>query len=219
MKILDAGCGIGGSAIWLAQNIGCSVTGITLVPHQVKQARRLASKYQLSDLTHFEIQDFTQTNFPANTFDIVWATESTGHAPDKLKFITEAYRILKPQGRLVVADYYRTKKHLTPKQTTLMDQFLTGWILTNLPSINQYQNWLTNVGFIRIQTRNITRNILPFSKWLARTCKLLLPLAYIGKFLHALNQTEINNAKASIAQYPALTQNLWQYYLVLAQKP
>src|SRR5215216_5216255 len=48
--VLDAGCGIGGSAIWLVKNIGCKVTGITLNDNQIKHANAFAKKEVLEHL-------------------------------------------------------------------------------------------------------------------------------------------------------------------------
>ena len=94
-KVLDAGCGIGGSSLWLAKNIGCNVTGISLSAKQVQTANNLALAENLQTLAIFDQQDFTATKYTAESFDIIWAIESVCHASDKSKFINEAYRLLK----------------------------------------------------------------------------------------------------------------------------
>ncbi len=72
-RVLDAGCGLGGSSFWLAQNLGARVVGITLAQSQVDQARRIAARRGLADKVEFERADFTCTPFPSGSFDVVWA--------------------------------------------------------------------------------------------------------------------------------------------------
>ena len=90
-KILDAGCGIGGSAIWLAKNYPVSVTGITLSKKQVEKARQLAKKHGVQDTVDFSLQNFLHTEFPSEYFDVVWAIESVCHAEKKQKNCDDPY--------------------------------------------------------------------------------------------------------------------------------
>ena len=62
-RVLDAGCGIGGSSIWLAENRGVRVTGITLSDLQVSQARHNAAQRGVSDRVDFQTADFFATPF------------------------------------------------------------------------------------------------------------------------------------------------------------
>ena len=94
--ILDAGCGIGGSSIFLAERIGCSVTGISLSERQVNKAKELAIEKKVEANVDFKVMNFCVTNFPDENFDVVWGCESICYADDKEQFIKEAYRVLKP---------------------------------------------------------------------------------------------------------------------------
>ena len=67
-RILDAGCGVGGSAIWLAKTYGVEVLGITPVASQVERARRYAQEQGITDRVSFEQQDYTHTTFPRGQF-------------------------------------------------------------------------------------------------------------------------------------------------------
>src|SRR5262249_35256079 len=107
--VLDAGCGVGGSALWLARACHVHVTGITLVASQVAPARRFA---QAQPHVTFEQQDYAHTTFPDASFDVVWAVESACHAPDKRAFIQEARRLLRPGGRLGMVEYMRVSRPL-----------------------------------------------------------------------------------------------------------
>src|SRR5262249_2568233 len=68
-RVLDAGCGVGGSSLWLARERGAEVVGITLAASQVAKARRYAARRKLNSRVHFEVADFTATPYPDASFD------------------------------------------------------------------------------------------------------------------------------------------------------
>ncbi len=105
-RLFDAGCG--STSKRLAREYGAEVVGLDLSPGKIHESRRSAHRQSLSHLLSFERQDFARTTFPDASFTVVWATESVCHAPEKQSFLAEARRLLKPGGRLVVADLFRT---------------------------------------------------------------------------------------------------------------
>ena len=137
-RILDAGCGVGGSAIWLAQTFGAEVVGITPVPSQVDRARRHARATGVADRVTFEQQDYTHTTFPDRSFDYVWAIESVCHAPDKRAVLREARRVLRPGGRLGVIEYVRTGRPHAPADERLLQRWLSDWAI---PIWRPAQSW------------------------------------------------------------------------------
>ena len=111
-RVLDAGCGVGGSTCWLAECRDAEAVGITIVPSQVEQARREAAARGLGDRVSFQVADYVDTRYPDASFDVGWAMESLCHAPDKRLFYREMARVLRPGGRLVVAEYVRARRGL-----------------------------------------------------------------------------------------------------------
>jgi MPBQ/MSBQ methyltransferase len=105
-RVLDVGCGIGGTSRYLAKKFGtdAQVTGITLSPMQVKRAQQLALEQNLPN-AKFHVMDALAMDFPANSFDLVWACESGEHMPDKKKYVEEMTRVLKPGGKIVIATW------------------------------------------------------------------------------------------------------------------
>ena len=98
-KVLDAGCGVGGSSIYLASTIDCKVTGITLSERQRQHASDNAMKKNVTGQVNFEVMDYCNTSFDSESFDVVWGCESICYADSKEKFVKEAFRLLKPGGR------------------------------------------------------------------------------------------------------------------------
>jgi len=105
-KVLDVGCGFGGTSRYLAKRLGpkSQVTGITLSPKQVERGTQLAKEAGLNNV-QFVKMDALKMEFPDNSFDIVWACESGEHMPDKKKYIEEMMRVLKPGGKFVMATW------------------------------------------------------------------------------------------------------------------
>ena len=98
-QVLDAGCGVGGTSFYVAKHTQAQVTGITLSLKQVNIAQNQAQKNNLSHLTKFHTQDFTQTSFSNQYFDVIFGNESICYASPKSSFLNEAYRLLKPKGK------------------------------------------------------------------------------------------------------------------------
>jgi MPBQ/MSBQ methyltransferase len=105
-KVLDVGCGFGGTSRYLAKALGpeAEVTGITLSPGQVKRGTELAVEQGVPN-ANFMVMDALKMDFPDNSFDIVWACESGEHMPDKKAYIDEMMRVLKPGGKYVMATW------------------------------------------------------------------------------------------------------------------
>lgn len=104
-RILDVGCGIGGTSRILAQKFPqASVQGITLSSKQVERATNLAKDKGLANVS-FQVMDALNMDFPDGTFDLVWACESGEHMPDKAAYVREMMRVLKPGGKLVIATW------------------------------------------------------------------------------------------------------------------
>jgi len=82
-NILDIGCGIGGSARFLAKKFGAKVTGVTLSEQQKRRADQLNAQHGLQNLVTIEVGDALNLRFEDATFDLVWSLESAEHMPDK----------------------------------------------------------------------------------------------------------------------------------------
>ncbi|KAK7233267.1 sterol 24-C-methyltransferase [Aureococcus anophagefferens] len=106
MRILDVGCGIGGSSRHMARRFaGAQATcvGLTLSPEQARRGNELSREAGL-DVT-LEARDATNTTFADGSFDLVWSMESGEHMPDKAKFVAELGRLCAPGGRVSVVTW------------------------------------------------------------------------------------------------------------------
>ena len=137
-RILDVGCGIGGSSRILAKYYGFNVTGITISPAQVKRAREL-TPFGLN--CNFQIMDAMDLEFEDGSFDGVWSVEAGAHMYDKTKFADEMLRTLRPGGYLALADWNsRDLREYPPSffENLVLKQLLEQWVHPNFISINEF---------------------------------------------------------------------------------
>jgi len=102
MHILDMGCGIGGSTRRLAYETGCRVTGIDLSLEYIDVAQRLTTLLNLQEQVAFHACSALALPFDANSFDGAWSLQMNMNVDDKLAWLKEIYRVLKPGGRAVL---------------------------------------------------------------------------------------------------------------------
>jgi len=143
-RILDVGCGIGGSSRILAKYYGFNVTGITISPAQVKRARELTPN---GLNCNFEVMDAMDLSFEDGSFDGVWSVEAGAHMNDKSKFADEMLRTLRPGGYLALADWNsRDLRKYPPSffEKLVLKQLLEQWVHPNFISINEFSNILRN---------------------------------------------------------------------------
>jgi ubiquinone/menaquinone biosynthesis C-methylase UbiE len=111
-KVLDVGCGTGKLALETARRVGRegSVAGIDPGTEQIARARSKAARRKLP--IDFQIGVIEQLAFPDQTFDVVLSTLMMHHLPAPLKRrgLAEIARVLKPGGRLVIADFTPKKE-------------------------------------------------------------------------------------------------------------
>jgi len=216
--LLDAGCGVGGSSLWLAKNIGCKATGISLSADQVASASSSSKHASLSHLAKFEVNDFCHTGYPSQSFSVVWAVESVCHAHDKSDFIKEAYRLLKPGGKLIMADFFKAE-HLEGADAALIKRWANGWAIDDFSTYTNFCALLQNEGFAILHQQDATSNIYKSAR---RLYFAYFPGA-IGAFIYKLfhkKATEFGkrNVDTALLQYRALTKHLWSYRLICAVK-
>jgi len=217
-KVLDAGCGVGGSAFWLVKNKGVYVVGITISEKQLIKAKKLATKLGLENQTEFYLQDFIKTDFLNESFDVVWAIESACYALDKSAFLKETYRLLKPGGRLIIADGFLEKEPQNKKEEAMLKNFLKGFALDNLAEAKKFEDLIIATGFKSVQNWDKTQEILPTSIPMARMSRWSWPLSIVTTWLHLTPRLLVDNNRAGIDQLYLFKNRILVYRVFLAEK-
>lgn len=151
--ILDAGCGSGLTACYLAKTIGCKIVGIDMNPQMIAKARLRAEKEGVSHLVDFQVADVYNLPFAVNYFDWVIA-ESLTVFLDKIKVYGEFYRVLKPQGRVADLEMVLLAELPPGLRTQMEDCFGPG---TDPLTFAQWCESLIQAGFEDVEVKNPQR--------------------------------------------------------------
>ncbi len=195
-NILDVGCGIGGSTLYLTEKFSSvagnnfrlddevdrnlsrspgqsktetriTATGITLSPVQANRAKERAKMAGLENNVNFLVADALNTPFPDNSFDLVWSLESGEHMPDKIKFLQECYRVLKPGGTLILATWCHrpvgeTAGELTDVERRELAEIYRVYALPYVISLPEYEEITRSLPFTNIRTADWSKAVAPF---------------------------------------------------------
>jgi SAM-dependent methyltransferase len=154
-RVLDAGCGVGGSAIWLARDFQATVVGITLDPGQVELARSFAEQQGVTGVS-FEVMDFAATEFPASSFAVVWNLESLSHCADPLSYLAHVHELLRDGGRFVCTDYFRGSAGDAADREAMCE----GWVQSDLQALEIVAAQLERLGFVDVEVVDLTPKVL-----------------------------------------------------------
>lgn len=158
MRVLDAGCGLGGACRLLADEFGCNVTGIDITEDYIRTAVQLSQLTGLQHNTHFVHGSVLSLPFPNNSFDVVLTQHVQMNIADKKTFYAEIARVLKPGGRFVYYDVL-SNEHLPV-------QYPVPWApdesISFLITSGELHALLKEAGFNNIQITNETAKGITF---------------------------------------------------------
>ncbi len=189
--VLDVGCGIGGSALYLANkylaNSGFEadqerkVTGITLSPVQANRATERARELGLQARSQFLVADAMSMPFADHSFDLVWSLESGEHMPDKAKFLRECYRVLKPGGTFIFATWCHrdiSDRPLNKHEQRHLQRIYDVYCLPYVISLSEYEAIAQRTNFQNIKTADWSEAVAPF--WDVVIDSAIAPEAILG---------------------------------------
>jgi tocopherol O-methyltransferase len=159
--VLDIGCGLGGSAMWLAEQYDCKVTGITISPVQARMAAAKAKARNLNHRVQFQVCDANQWQPEPASVDMVWIMESSEHFHDKPGFFERCARALAPGGILAVCAWLRRDGPLREDEQNLVNAIAEAMFSASLDSLSAYQRWMRDAGLTVAVAEDITRHVEP----------------------------------------------------------
>lgn len=152
-KVCDIGCGYGATARFLAQKWQASLTGFTISEKQYAYAKAKGGT------PTYHLQDWLENKLPDACFDAALSIECSEHMPDKKRFFDEAYRILKPNGRLVIAAWLAKEQPNTQEIRWLLEPICREARLPSLASSQEYIDLMQKAGFVNIQYTDLSKQV------------------------------------------------------------
>ncbi len=146
-KVLDVGCGIGGSAYYMVNTYGASVTCIDLSANMISLAKDRA-KTEPASIT-FEEADVMIREYDPASFDVIYSRDTLLHIRNKSELFEKFMTWLKPGGQLLISDYCITSDQLTEHTKSYLAQ--RNYFLTN---VNTYGELLSSAGFEKVSAEN-----------------------------------------------------------------
>ncbi len=218
-RVLDAGCGIGGSSIWMAKQHGNRVTGVTISAKQAYYATQHAKRHGVAELVDFQVADFCAMPFADASFDVVWALESSCHALNKADFLAEAFRVLRSGGRLIVCDGFLLRRSFDARQWREVKVCLNGWAVPNLCARDEFAALLARQGFDNAKVYDITEQTMPSVRHMYRVAKRLRPVQWLSRRLGLRTGAQTANYQVGLAQQVLFDEKLTEYCIFTAGKP
>ncbi|MEV0698363.1 methyltransferase domain-containing protein [Saccharopolyspora sp. NPDC050389] len=153
-SVLDIGCGIGEPAVRLARARNVDVVGVNVSRQQLAAATERAAAEGLQDRVRFEFADALDLPFPPESFDAAWLFESLLHMPDRLRALSQAARVLRPGGRLAVADFIRRGPDLD--EQTAVEERLAGFHISEMPTLEDYAETVAEAGLVMVEAIDVS---------------------------------------------------------------
>lgn len=165
-QLADLGCGLGATLRSFARRRPeAKLLGITCVPWQVEQARALNKEAGCGERVSIIEGDYEDVrSLPYSDFDGVYALESSCHAhrADKATLLTEAHRLLRPGGRLVVADGFLSNASFpTGLQQRIYRKLCRCWVIEELARLDLFMARLGELGFRDITVERLQLRVMP----------------------------------------------------------
>jgi len=152
--ILDIGCGLGASTLYLAKHYSVAATGITNSSVQVQMAIKAAARERLD--AQFLLMDAEAMDFQRQ-FDLLWSVESISHYEHREEFFASAAKLLKPGGLFAITDWFK-KKNLTRAETKKFIDPIEKGMLVELQTMDDYKHSLTSNGLQIMHCEVLNKN-------------------------------------------------------------
>lgn len=216
-QILDAGCGEGSVALYLAERHDVHVDGIDLLDFNIAKATSSGNVKQLIGKVSFQVASYMNLPFSSGSFDAVYTMETLVHAPDYHTALTEFHRVLRPGGKLVLFEYsLKPDSAIEESEKESMRRIKQINEIAAMPAFNDFtfgsmQSKLTEAGFSNITSEDITIRALPMLKRFYDKARGVYKLARV---LHVENH--LVNGMSAVEFYE--NQSLWRYEITTAIK-
>ena len=214
-KIVDIGCGMGGSSIRLAKMRGCDVTGVTLSPVQRHWATMSSKINRVGERTRFLAEDAEKVVFDDDCFDVMWSVECTEHLFDKRDFFRKAYDWLRPGGRMAICVWFEGEDTTRDDHRKQCENVCERFVCPSLATRDDYVSWMTE------HSMRIVHNV-DWTDRVTRTweiCKQRVERTGVRYLARILDREQVDFIDGFESLLNAYRSGAMQYGAIVAEKP
>jgi len=153
--VVDVGAGLGGSARVLAATFGCVVLGIERDAGRYRDAVELTSRVRLQHLATFQLADALEGPVAVQDVDVLWGQGAWVHFPSPEDFLVRWRPILRPGGRIAMADAFLLRQPSAPNEVALVREVEDLWG-AHLRSMNDWKASMRHAGFTHLNAYDVT---------------------------------------------------------------
>ncbi len=201
-RVCDIGCGYGATAAHLAEQRRLRVTGFTLSARQAEYAKARPDPGGRLD---FLLRDWLDNGFPDASFDHAYAIESSEHMPDKARFFAEAFRTLRPGGRLVICAWLARTGASRWEVDHLLEPICREGRLPGMGTREDYEGLARNTGFDIVAFEDLSRQVR--KTWSICARRLIGGVLTDGAYLRLLANPRTRNRSFALS----LPRLIWAY--------
>lgn len=132
---------------------------------QIQLANEYTKRDGLESQLRYEVADALNLPFPDNHFDLAWSMESGEHMPDKIKFMTELVRVIKPEGRIIIVTWCRREDSVAPitaPEQNLLDKISDAYYLPHWVPPSEYVVIAEGLNLQDVRLEDWTEHVKPF---------------------------------------------------------
>ena len=157
-RVLDVGCGLGGSTFLMQQKFGLKVDAIDLSDNMLELAQLRLTKAGLAGQVSLHNQNCLDIDVK-NAYDGIYSRDVFLHIKKKEKLFAIFLAALKPSGKLLFTDYCGSEAPCSEDFTRYVRQ--RGYHLCSVP---EYRNLLKEAGFEVVEALDVTNQFITFSE-------------------------------------------------------
>jgi tocopherol O-methyltransferase len=214
-RVLDVGCGMGGSSIRLARRLGCRVTGITLSGVQQRWASIAVRWAGVGDRVAIRRADAETVQFPSDSFDVVWSVECTEHLFNKEQFFRRAAEWLRPGGTMAICAWLAADDADRPGPRGEVEAVCEAFLCPSLGTFADYRGWMEGAGLEVVRSEDWTTRV-------ARTWELCdarvkrLGLPWVARFIDRRQADFLEHFGTLLGAYRS---GAMRYGAIVARRP
>jgi phosphoethanolamine N-methyltransferase len=161
-EVLDIGCGLGALDLLLARDHGAArVLGVDIQRQMVARAAAAAERSGLAGRVGFQLVEAGPLPFPGAAFDVVTSREALFHVRDKAGLYAEAFRVLRPGGRLVIGNWFCGQAPFSAAMRTWLE---TAPVYLAMVTLDESLRALEAAGFEAVEGRDRTEWYRAFAR-------------------------------------------------------